>query len=335
MTSVLRLGVLSLAIGAGIAATPADLPYTIIEFPTGINEYTQPVAINDRRQVVGYTVGPDGAAFHWQRGTMTRLPDPAGLIRSVPTDINLFGDIAGIASLQDEFFSPRAMIWRRGQPIVLGMFPGGFISQAAAINDLGVVAGIADDGVSTEATIWLNGTPRMLGALPSATGFPYSEATDINNVSQVVGRSAVDSVNFHAVLWDRGRMIDLGTLPGDTHSQASAINDRGQIVGVSANVSASTERAFLWENGVMRDLGIVAGNTYARAEDLNIFGVAVGVVGVTSPHAAIFSRGNALRLPVPPGELLSAATEMNNLGDAVGSVSSEAGITGVIWLRRP
>jgi probable HAF family extracellular repeat protein len=335
MSSAIRIGALCCAAAVSLAATTADPPYTVVEFPHSATSYTQPVAINDRRQVVGYTVGEAGYPFFWQNGVTTRLPTPSGFLRALPEDINLFGDIAGIATLPDDFFSPRAMVWRRGEPIVLGMFPGGFISQAVAINDWGVVAGIADDGVRVEATVWLNGTPRMLGALPSATGFPYSESADVNNLGQVVGRSVVDAVNWHAVLWQRGQTIDLGTLPGDTHSEARAINDRGQIVGISANVPASTERAFLWENGVMRDLGMVVGDTYARAEDINLFGAAVGVTGVTSPHAALFSRGRVVRLPVPLDEVLSAATEMNNLGDAVGGVSGPTGFSGVIWLRRP
>jgi probable HAF family extracellular repeat protein len=335
MSSVLRIGVVCLAAVAGIAATPAELPYTLVVLPPGGADYVEPVAINDRRQVVGYTVGAEGYPFVWQNGVFTPLPSPPGYLRALPEDINLFGDIAGIASLPDEFSTPRAMIWRRGQPIVLGMFPNGFISMALAINDWGLVVGLADDGVTNQATMWVNGAPRMLGALPSTTGFPYSEASDVNNLGQVVGRSQVDSVNWHAVLWQRGQMIDLGTLPGDTHSQAYAINDRGQIVGVSANVPASTERPFIWENGVMREFGVVTGDVYARAQDINLFGVAVGVSGVTSPHAAIFSRGRSARLPVPAGELLSSATEMNNFGDAIGTVWDETGLHGVIWLRRP
>ena len=334
MSRVLRIGTLCVAAAGAIAATSAESAYTIVELPHPGTDYAQPVAINDRRQVVGYTVGENGQPFLWQHGVMTTLPAPAGTLRGLPEDINVFGDIAGIATLPDEFFTPRAMVWRRGQPIVLDMFPGGFISQAAAINDWGLVAGIADDGVRVEATVWLNGPPRFLGALPSATGFPYSEALDVNNLGQVVGRSVVDSVNSHAVLWYRGQMIDLGTLPGDTHSIAHAINDRGQIVGVSANVEASTERAFLWENGVMRDLATVVGDTFARAADINIFGVAVGVIGTVSPNAAVFSRGRVVRLPTPPGGGLSGALDMNNLGDAVGNVWPPTGLQGVIWLRR-
>ena len=270
MSSILRIGALGLAVATGIAAAPAEPGYTLVELPHPGGSYTQPVAINDRRQVVGYTVGEAGYPILWQNGVVTRLPAPAGTLRALPEDINVFGDIAGIATLPDEFFSPRAMIWRRGQPIVLDMFPGGFISQAVAINDWGLVAGIADDGVRVEATVWLNGTPMFLGALPSTTGFGYSEATDVNNLGQVVGHSVVDSVNSHAVLWHRGQMIDLGTLPGDTHSIAHAIDasraDRRRSCQAQRSIAHAKsshqrqrprehERAFLWENVVMRDLG--------------------------------------------------------------------------------
>ena len=57
--------------------------------------------------------------------------------------------------------------------------------------------------------------------------------------------------NFHAVLWTKDHVIhDLGTLPGDNLSEATGINDKGQIVGVSFPSS----HAFIWQNGVMTDL---------------------------------------------------------------------------------
>ena len=57
--------------------------------------------------------------------------------------------------------------------------------------------------------------------------------------------------NFHAVLWTKeGGIQDLGTLPGDNMSEATGINNCGQIVGVSYPSS----HAFIWQGGVMTDL---------------------------------------------------------------------------------
>ena len=56
--------------------------------------------------------------------------------------------------------------------------------------------------------------------------------------------------SYRAFVWRDGRMKDLGTLPGDTFSQALFINASGQIVGQSSNDDGSDIfRACLWENG--------------------------------------------------------------------------------------
>jgi probable HAF family extracellular repeat protein len=59
--------------------------------------------------------------------------------------------------------------------------------------------------------------------------------------------------NHDAVLWRHGTMIDLGTLPGDSCSNAYYVNSRGQVVGTSESrklcLIPTGERAFLWEDG--------------------------------------------------------------------------------------
>ena len=48
-------------------------------------------------------------------------------------------------------------------------------------------------------------------------------------------------------------MTDLGTLPGDVSSFASANNDGGEVVGGSFDADGNP-RAFVWKNGVMYSL---------------------------------------------------------------------------------
>ena len=48
-------------------------------------------------------------------------------------------------------------------------------------------------------------------------------------------------------------MRDLGTLPGDVHSNAESINNLGEIVGRSSDADFNG-RAVVWRNGVITDL---------------------------------------------------------------------------------
>ena len=67
---------------------------------------------------------------------------------------------------------------------------------------------------------------------------------------------------------------DLGTLPGGTSSQATAVNDQRQIVGVSTNAAGAT-RAVLWDHGTIQDLGDLGGGM-SMATAINARGQVVG-----------------------------------------------------------
>jgi probable HAF family extracellular repeat protein len=74
-------------------------------------------------------------------------------------------------------------------------------------------------------------------------------------------------------------LIDLGTF-GGKESEASDINDSGQIVGSAdtkeKNEDGAISHGFLWHDGKLRDLGTLHSNESSYAEAINERGQVVG-----------------------------------------------------------
>src|SRR5579884_138755 len=113
---------------------------------------------------------------------------------------------------------------------------GGPGSSAAGINNSGQVVGYSQTGGNFIYHAFLyDGSMHDLGTL----GGKFSQANAINDRGQIVGYSSTASApefETDAFLYDNGSMIDLNSLlpAGSDFARlalASAINDRGQIVG--------------------------------------------------------------------------------------------------------
>lgn len=208
----------------------------------------------------------------------------------------------------------------------LGMVDGATYSYALAINDSNDIVGISGEfqsGANTpswqEAVWWdHNGTEmHRLQGIPKGT---INTASDNNNHGQIVGYSATSDLAYQAVLWDNSDIPTLlGFLANGKQSQAIAINDAGEIVGVStiapdAVLFKDETHPFLWANGVMTDLGIPADAASAYPYDINDSGFVVGIAKTMSgPRAAVWTPDHSMT------ELKSGTLQsVNNSGIAVG-----------------
>lgn len=233
------------------------------------------LGVNDRLQVVGFGpsaacdgCGPSIHAMLWQPyGKAQALPHLAPSARygaaagSEAHAINDRGEIVGWSFGGGPRGGwRRAAIWRDGRAVELAPDSPGS-SAALGINNLGDIVGwaeIAVDGNRVQRAFGWAGAPRDLGSLAGDDG--RSLAHDVNDRRQVTGLSATADGSTHAFLWDAGTLTDLGTLPGDTDSEALALNGHGHVVGRSYSRHCATcpSRAVVWIDGVARDLNAVA-----------------------------------------------------------------------------
>jgi probable HAF family extracellular repeat protein len=197
---------------------------------------------------------------------------------------------------------------------------------------------------------WENGLMRELPTLGGTHGF----AAGTNNLGQTVGWAEntvrdptcvpPQVLQFRAVLWDaRRKAHELPPLAGDSVSAATAINDRGQAVGISgicdiAVGELSAIHAVRWQNGVPEDLGNIGGDAWNTPTAINAHGDIVGFANVApgidfNPHAFLWTAGAGIRdLGTLPGDASSQATGINGAGQVVGqSCDAQGACRAFVW----
>ena len=163
----------------------------------------------------------------------------------------------------------------------------------------------------------------------------FSEALDINDLGAAVGyRDRSSSTAWgRATLWlPTGEAVDVPSL-GLGDGQADAINNIGQVVGVSISAATGDNHAFLWTPGVgVIDLGTVSGATgsYSHATDINNRGWVAGLGGdvpATGPatrRAFRWTPDAGMQDIGSLGGALSQAFAINDNGQVAGGSNTAA-----------
>lgn len=156
-----------------------------------------------------------------------------------------------------------------------------------------------------------------IGTLGSGSSFLWA----VNNRNQAVGWSEISGTDTeHPILWQDGRLIDLGALPDFPVGRALGINDRGDVVGYAIEFDLHHSRAILWHGGTLVDI-TPAGVANCTATGINNRGDIAG----HCPQAVLWRGGQLIELGLLPGQASSYAFAINEAGVIVGMQADRLG----------
>ena len=289
-------------------------------------------------------------ALRYKHGQLTDLGSLPGSNGSAALGINENGVIVGASengSTDPATGFPEfdAVLWERGGRLVHLPNFGGSQSQATMINNQGLVAGVAANTIpdpyasglvsciplncgwtvttQQRAVVWENGKIHDLGTLGGNDAVAYL----VNEPGEVAGVSYTNTIpnittgvpTQHAFLWQRGRMLDIGSL-GGTVSAVAALNNQGQVAGYSTLAGDQIFHSFLWTRGKLTDF-VTLGGSIDLANGMNEAGTVVGdstFAGDQLADGFAWRNGTLTALGAVGTDNCSNAIAINNGGQIVG-----------------
>jgi probable HAF family extracellular repeat protein len=305
---------------------------------------------------LGTLGGPNGSAgfpFKNDRGLIagigqTSAPDPLG--ENWNFSCSLSGNLCEGTNLIVGGF-----LWVGGVKTAMPTL-GGNNGSAFGVNNRGQVVGIAETDIvdanclapqvlDAKAVIW-NPSLDQIKELPAFAGDSVSAAIGINDYGQAVGASGIcapvsPALAVHALLWQNGTAIDLGNLGGSTSNVAYAINNEGQVVGVSDLPGDMTAHAFSWQDGKITDLGTLPGDVFSAAFSINNKGQIVGESCDVNFNCRAFLWQNGTMADLNTFTLadsslyLLSANDVNDLSEIVGQAFDQISGSAPAFLAAP
>ena len=297
MKGLIALSAVSVALLSGAAYGAASEPhrYDVTQLPSLGGSSSAGFSINNRSWVAGRSNVPGNRIRHatlWRNGSLTDLGTLGSKERNSvvrwPVK-NVRGLITGISQTDEP--DPLGENWSCS-----AFFPAA-----------------TGTGYRCLGFRWQNGVMTPLPTLGGTHGF----AAGSNNSGRIVGwaENTVHDpacvppqvLQFRPVAWGpRDRMRELPLLPGDTSGAATAINDRGQIVGISGICDQAVGRftarhAVLWDDGEVIDIGNLGGLAWHTPNAINRRGDIVGFSNFSKadganlrPHAFLWTESGGI-----------------------------------------
>jgi probable HAF family extracellular repeat protein len=321
------------------------------------------------------------AAEPLYRVTILSDPNTSVTANAAGNSIDDVGIVAGSYTLTNN--AVHASLWVFGQLLDLKTLGSGTALssrvQWPAKNSLGLVSGISlTDALDPNKEGWSCGAflpnpnfnvclgfvwdpvDRRMQPLPTLGG-TNGFATGTNNYAETVGwaeNKLHDStcvspqvLQFKPVVWGprRDQIRELPLIGTDGSGAATALNDRGQIVGISGDCEFAVgfdtgKHAVLWENGVATEIV----NPFGAAAPwwntpmmINERGDVVGFAGVPNdPNGNLtppfrWSKKDGWHwIPLLQGDIAGVATSINERGVIVGySNDAEGNFHPWVWVN--
>ena len=333
----------------GLAALLAMSAFTV-EAQAGSGTPAPPDYIAyDTQPLAGTNAGANGINnLGWASGTSTVASGDTHAALWSPGNVIDLGTLGGTSS---------AVLWpvKNNHGLIVGVSETDVVDP---LNEQGFSCGAFLDlhGHTCLPFLWDNGKLNPLPLLGGNNGF----ATGVNNAGLAVGwaETAVHDLTcstpqvlqFEAIEWGPG-LIDKRVLPplaGDATSAATAINEAGEVIGISGDCGGAVGRfsarhSVLWLNGHPIRLPTLGGQGWNTPMAINNLGTVVGfsdtpgdvVNGALKANfrAFVWSPLTGIRkLPEFPGDGRNEALGINDFGQIAGvSFGGPNGSRGLLW----